>query len=110
VKCLKISYEAKIKLDELVHSKCLLRLLKFLVTDRGYNVQKWENDEIKLLKDVFQQKQEGDIEFATKDTFIEVEIEIEDDTGEIEVECENPDLVKETINDITGFLMKCKKG
>ncbi|MFZ5640779.1 MAG: hypothetical protein ACOY4Q_08810 [Bacillota bacterium] len=108
MRCVKISYEGKIEFDDLVHSRCLLALLKFLVDDRGYTVQKWDDDEIKLKKDVFQRKHEGDIEIATKDTSVKIEIEVEDNSGEIEVECENPDLVKETVEDLTKFLSECK--
>ena len=104
MRCIKISYEGKIEFDDLVHSRCLLTLLKFLVDDRGYTVQKWADDEIKLKKDVFQRKHEGDIEIATKDTSIKIEIEVADNCGEIEVECENADLVKETVDDLTRFL------
>lgn len=104
MRCVKISYEGKFKIDELVHSKCLLTLLAFLVNEQGYSVQKWDDDEVKLMKHVFQRKHEGDIEFATKDTSIEIEIEIEDNYGKIEVECENADLVKETVDELNEFL------
>lgn len=104
MRCVKISYEGKFAFDELVQSRYLLAILKFLINDQGYSLQKLDDDEIKLKKDVFQRKHEGDIEFATKDTSIEIEIEIEENTGEIEVECENPDLVKETIEELNRFL------
>lgn len=103
MKCVKVSYEGKFKIDELLQSKYLLSFLTFLVNDRCYAVQKWDHDEIKLTKHVFQRQQEGEIEFASKDTSIEIEVEIEDTYGEIEVKCENADLVKETIDELNDF-------
>lgn len=100
---MKIQFEGKIKMEKLIDTLEILKLLQFLTQEKGFTIAKVKGDELKLTKDILPAASD---EPSGDGGAVEIEIEIEFSKGktEIEVECAKLDYVKDLVSEITVLL------
>lgn len=99
-----IKFEGKVIIKENVGAKELMALLQFLTEGRGFAVQKFESDEIKLVKNEFTNEQDGQIEITKSNVAVEIEIEASESNLEVEIESESLELVRDLTTEIAARL------
>jgi len=96
-----IQFEGKIKMEKLIGTLALFKLLQFLTQEKGFTIAKIKSDEIKLTKSILPAA--GD-EHSGDDMEIEVEIEVSKGKTEIEVECAKLEYVKDMVSEIAAII------
>lgn len=97
-----IQFEGKIKMEKLIGTLPLLKLLQFLTQEKGFTIAKVKSDEIKLTKDILPTA--GDEQSGDGDAVIEIEIEVSKGKTEIEVECAKLEYLKDIVSEIAALL------
>jgi hypothetical protein len=106
---MKIKFEGKIKMEKLMDTQTVFKLLQFLNQEKGFTVTKIKTDEIKLTKN-FLPSAGAENSSACSAVEIKVEIEISKDSTEIEVKCAELEYIKDLISELTTFLAGADAG